>query len=357
MKAVAHKHYLEDNLVKEALDALQEKTGIAGRLVSTQQKTPRHDEADAIIEFTVDSQPLRYIVECKSAVDRKLLVSHVKAQLSNLPAPGLLIAPYVSREIAEYCRETKLQFIDTHGNAYLNAPGMFVYVTGEKKPAGRAVIRNARGTANPTALRITFALLCQPAIVQAPYREIMESAGVSLGAVSSSFDDLKRRGLLLDAARGRHRKLLESKRLFDEWVTNYPVVLRPKLNPRRFSAPDPDWWQSAQIDTFGAVWSGEVAAARITGYLKPATQMIYVAPASMTNCLKQLVSTHRLKPDPDGQIEILEKFWDLPADPKYPDIAPAILVYADLMAALEPRNSEAAKMIWETRIETAFAQT
>jgi hypothetical protein len=325
--------------------------------VSTHQKVHPHDIANAIIEFTVDSQPLRYSVECKSAVDRKLLVSQIKTQLSNLPDPGLLIAPYVSREIAEYCRETDLQFIDTHGNAYLNAQGMFVYVTGEKKPAGRAIIRNARGTANPTALRITFALLCQPAMVQAPYREVMESAGVSLGAISSSFDDLKRRGLLLDGARSRQRKLLEPKRLFDEWITNYPVVLRPKLHPRRFSAPDPDWWKSVQLDTLGAVWSGEVAAARITRYLKPAAQTIYVAPASMADCLKQLVSTHRLNPDPTGQIEILEKFWDLPADPKHPDIAPAILVYADLMATLEPRNSEAAKMIWESRIEAAFAQT
>ena len=104
------------------------------------------------------------------------------------------------------------------------------------------------------------------------------------------------------------------------------------------------------------VWSGEVAAARITGNLKPVAQTIYVAPASMANCMKQLASTHRPKPDPYGQIEILEKFWNLPADPKHPDIAPAILVYADLMATLEPRNSEAAKMIWETRIKTAFAQ-
>jgi len=76
----------------------------------------------------------------------------------------------------------------------------------------------------------------------------------------------------------------------------------------------------------------------------------------MNSCLKHLISTHRLRPDPEGQIEILEKFWNLPSDPESPAIAPAILVYADLMATLEPRNSEAARMVWETRIETAFAQ-
>ena len=357
MQAIAQKYSPDDSLPNEALRALEEKTGLAGRLVGTHQMVTPDYEADAVIEFTTDGRPHRYIVECKSNADRKSLISHVAAQLANLPEPGLLIAPYVSREIAEYCREANLQFIDTHGNAYLNAPGMYVYVKGEKDLTGKTPIRRGRGTTNSTALRITFALLCQPGMVQASYREIMESAGVSLGAISSAFDDLKRRGLVLDAEGARGRKLLEPKRLFDEWVINYPFVLHPKLHPRLFNAPDPDWWRSVHPGTLEAVWGGEVAAERLTRHLKPATQTLYVAPAAMNNCLKQLISTHRLRPDPNGQIEILEKFWDFPADPKNPDIAPAILVYADLMATLEPRNSEAARIIRETLIEPAFAQT
>jgi hypothetical protein len=356
MKAMSQSLYLIESLPQEALQALKEKTGLAGSLSGTHQMiTPRY-EADALIEFIIEDRPHQYIAECKSTADRKSIVSHVKAQLANLPEPGLLIAPYVSREIAEYCREIDLQFIDTHGNAYLNAPGMYIYVKGEKNLAGRATTRRGKGAANSAALRVTFVLLCQPRMAQASYREITASAGVSLGVISSTFDDLKRRGLLLDPDRSRQRKLLEPKRLFDEWVTNYPVVLRPKLNPRRFSAPNPDWWKSVQPDTLGAVWGGEVAAERITGYLKPAAQTLYVAPAAMNNSLKQLIAAHRLRPDPYGQIEILEKFWDLPPDPTNPDIGPAILVYADLMATLDPRNSEVARMIWETRIETAFAQ-
>lgn len=356
MKAVSQKHDLDDSLAKEALHALEEKTGFAGRLLESHQPAIPDDSTDAIIEFTIDGRPHRYIVEYKSNVDRKSIISHIKTTLSNLPEPGLLIAPYVSREIAEYCRETNLQFIDTHGNAYLNAPGMYVYVKGEKDLTGRAAPRRGKGS-NATALRIAFVLLCQPIMVQASYREIMESAGVSLGAISSTFDDLKKRGLLLDAERTHPRKLLDPKRLFDEWAINYPVALRPNLHPRRFSAADPDWWQSVHLDTLGAVWGGEVAAERITKYLKPATQTLYVAPTAMSNCLKHLISTHRLRPDPNGQIEILEKFWDFPADPTHPDVAPAILVYADLMATLEPRNIETARKIREAQIEAAFHQT
>jgi hypothetical protein len=353
---MAPKHHPDESLAKEALTALKENTGVAGELVSTNQKGALDQGAEAIVEFALEGRQHRYIAECKSSADRKSLISHVKTQLANSPEPGLLIAPYVSREIAEYCREINLQFIDTHGNAYLNAPGMVVYIKGEKDLAGRTTTRTGRGTTNPTALRIAFALLCQPALARASYRELAKSAGVSLGAISSTFEDLKMRGLLLDSGRARQRKLIEPKRLFDEWVVNYPSVLRPKLNPRRFTAPDPNWWRSVQPDALGAVWSGEVAAERLTQHLKPAAQTLYIEPAARNDALKQLISTHRLRPDPHGQVEILDKFWNLPDEPMAPDIAPAILVYVDLMATLDPRNNETARMIWETQIEATFAQ-
>jgi hypothetical protein len=349
--------YWEERLPIEALEALAEKTGVSGRVLAINEKVNSRYEADALIEFETGTGPYQYIVECKSNVDRKSLIAQVKSQLEKLSQPGLLIAPYISRDIAEYCRETNLQFIDTHGNAYLNAPGMYVYVKGEKNLNRRTTSGLGRGTNNPTALRIIFTLLCQPNMVQATYREIVESAGVSLGAIGRIFDDLKRRGLLTGAEKTHDRKLLEPKRLLDEWVTNYPIVLRPKLHPRRFSAPDPNWWKGLQLDNLEAVWGGEVAAERLTNHLKPAAQTLYVEPKTMSSCLKYLVTTHRLRPDPYGSIEILEKFWNFPTDPKHPKTAPPILVYADLMATLEPRNTEVAKMIRENAIENTFHQS
>jgi len=50
----------------------------------------------------------------------------------------------------------------------------------------------------------------------------------------------------------RTRRLLEPARLLDEWVTNFPIKLRPKLNPRRFRAPAPGWWQHARLEAGGS---------------------------------------------------------------------------------------------------------
>ena len=346
-------HDAAASLIQEALTALRKQTGISGKLENIQANSGPQSQANAAIDITVGRKTYRYLVECKSKVDRKSIVSKVGMALSMRSEPGLLIAPYVSREIAEFCRGIELQFLDTHGNAYLNAPGMHVYIKGEKDVAARTTLDAGRGSANPAALRVAFILLCEPAMVHGSYRNIKESAGVSLGSVNSTFADLKKRGLLLDPDGARHRQLLEPERLFEEWTINYPIVLRPRLKSRRFSAPDPLWWQRVPPGAMKALWGGEVAAERLTGHLKPASQTLYVEPAAMNQTLKYLVSTHRLHPDPRGLIEILEKFWHLPPNPGDLDIAPAILVYADLMATYEPRNSEAASMIRESIFETA----
>lgn len=45
----------------------------------------------------------------------------------------------------------------------------------------------------------------------------------------------------------------------------------------------------------------------------------------------------------------MKKFWNF-ENPEYPGITHPILVYADLIAAGDPRNIEAAKIIYEKEI-------
>ena len=109
-----------------------------------------------------------------------------------------------------------------------------------------------------------------------------------------------------------NRQFLEARRVFDEWVTNYPIKLRPKLNPRRFRATDPDWWKHATLEKHAAYWGGEVAAAKLTHYLKPANCTMYVKPHTRQNMVNQLAAANRWRADPDGNIEVLDAFWNLP---------------------------------------------
>ena len=343
---IAHK---ELDLLERAMHALQEATGIACKVIATEPALANGIRADATIELDVAGTLFRYAVETKR-VDRFAAIGQIKNQLDLYQQPGLLVAPRITTETADKCRELDVQFIDTLGNAFLQAPGLFVLVKGQRpranEKAATATMEAPRG-GTPTALKAIYALLCRPELVNAPYRELKQAAGIALGAVGWVFFDLDKRGFTAGGKKKGDRRILERQRLIEEWVTNYPIKLRPKLNPKRFRAPDPNWWRQMDITRYGAQWGGEVAADLLTGHLRPNTVTIYVRPEDLRKNLTRMVADNKLRADPDGDIEVLETFWDFPPDENLPNVVPPILVYADLLATMDPRNFEIGRMIYE----------
>ncbi len=342
-------------LLGDAVRALTRTTGLKAT-VNTRREPVRAKggaRVDATVRIEANGKRFRFFAEIKP-VDRAVALATAKNQLRKHGRYGLLVAPYLTAELADQCRkDLDLQFIDTAGNAYLRAPGLYVFVRGGRPPT-TATAMGTRGGGTATALRVVFALLCKPELVNAPYRDIVEAADVALGTVGWVFFDLQGRGYIAGGLRKRNRRLLEPAHLLDEWVTNFPIKLRPKLNPRRFQAPDPGWWQHARL-VQGARWGGEVAAAKLTGHLKPAAATIYLEPqAGPEDAVATLVKQHRLRADPRGNIEILDAFWKFRLVGIEPDVVPPLLVYADLMATLDPRNLEVAKRIREQYIDHAF---
>ena len=337
-----------------ALDALERTAGVKGRIVALEPKAAKDRGVDALIDIYVEGKKHRYAVEAKTRVDRMAALGHIKDQINQLGERGLLFAPYITTEAAKQCRKLELAFLDIAGNAYLHEPGLHVFITGEKPEGPAMTTMGTRGGGTATALRVVFALLCKQELLNAGYRDIVDAAGVALGAIGWVFFDLQERGYVIGKQRERNRRLLEPKRLFDEWVTNYPIKLRPKLNPRRFRAENPDWWKNADLTKLDAYWGGEVAAARLTHHLKPATCTVYIKPHEHKNVLGRLAIANRLRADPNGNIEILDAFWNLQPDTKHPDVVPPILAYADLVATNDPRNLEVAKLIRDQYIDNAL---
>ncbi|MGB9992577.1 type IV toxin-antitoxin system AbiEi family antitoxin [Massilia sp. SM-13] len=341
-----------DSLGSEAIQALERKTGIRGNFYWGVSQDRAGYRPDAELELTIEGRTHHYFVECKSYIDRKAQLEQVHRQFAASDGQSLLLAPYLSRELAEHCQHLGLQFLDTHGNAYLRGDGFFILITGEKSDSGKAPVRAPKGTTSATSLRVAFILLCKPEMAGATYQEIADAAGVSMGTAHNVFQSLVQRGYLIKRSQ-TGRRLIEARRLLDEWILNYPSVLRPTLHRRRFSATDPDWWKGADLDEAHAVWGGEVAAFRMTKYLKPVTQTVYIDPGTMDESLKKLVHQHRLKADPNGPIEVLEKFWNIELR-HAKNVAPPILVYSELLALLDPRADEVAKMLKEKWIDPAF---
>jgi hypothetical protein len=332
----------EHRILHAAGQAFTQTTGISAKIRPT--PTGHNRGADAMVDFLVGRRKHRFRAEVKT-VDRFATPALIQAQGRKWPEPPLLVAPFITREVAERCRQLHLPFIDTAGNAYLEGPGLFIYIVGRPRPAER---REGKFRAlNPAGLQIAFALACRPALLQTTYREIAARAGVALGTVGPVLKDLETRGYVR-FRKGLDRKLVDPQRMIEEWATHYPVTLRPKLNPLRFQA-DAERLHQTDLARQNAYWGGEPAAEKLTRYLKPAQFTIYAREP-----IARLVAAARMRADVTGNVELLDAFWHFEADRDFPDVVPPLLAYADLLATHDGRNAEAARMIYEQRIAPGF---
>jgi hypothetical protein len=332
----------EQAILNQALEAVMRTAGTELRLAP---HAPPF--GDALLEMETPTIQAQFSVEIKNARNFAT-IAMVKQRLAHL-APGLhplLVAPYITRALAERCRELQLPFIDTAGNAYINIPGLTIYVTGEPRPAIlQAAPQNYRAYTE-VGMKVTFALLCKEELADATYREIARAAQVALGTVGPVIKDLENRGHLVQ--RGRRKALVNRRELMEAWVTRYPDALRPKLFRNRYQA-DVDRLKALDLLELKAFWGAEVAGQLLTGYLKPEHFTLY-----LRGDAKPILTQARMRLDLNGNTELLEAFWDLPQNPDHPDLVPPLLAYADLMATQDGRNLETGRLIYEQFLEPLF---
>lgn len=330
----------EPELLQNALEALENATGLTAYVDA--QPIPKKGDVrpDAKIRLVYNQQEWPFVVEIKARPTNAAL-GHIAAQLERLGPRALLVAQYINPNQAEHLRELEIPFIDTAGNAYLNEPPLYIFITG-RKPTNAGEYCRPRAI-TPAALRVVFALLCQPTLVTAPLRTIAKTAGVALGAAKYALDALKEGDYVFTRGTPPVRVFRNKLALLDVWVAAYADTLRPKLLRGRYLAAETGWWETVDITDYHAQWGGEVAADRMTHYLKPEVLTIY-----MDRNVKpgRLLVNQKLKKHPKGNVEILEKFWQFP-EQETRDTVPPLLTYADLVATADARTIETAKLIYE----------
>lgn len=332
-------HPTELAILERALTAFHEATGLDLQIVPTD---PPRENADAVVRLAARGVTKRIGVEIKHAINPGNMGIIVE-QIARLPQPALLVAEYVNPKMAERLKELNVFFLDTVGNAYLDVPGVFVYTKGQKLPAKHFTERPVRAF-RQAGLKVIFTLLCKQDLLNGPYRTIAKKADVALGTIKWVFDDLEKLGYLVELGE-QGRKLVQREKLLERWIAAYPEQLRPKLVIGRYAAPDRDWWQKAHILEHQAYWGGEIAAARLTRYLKPEDVTIYAR-----GLPGPFLAAHRLRKDARGNVEVLKTFWDAALDWTDKGIVHPILAYADLLRTGDARNLETARRLYDAQI-------
>jgi hypothetical protein len=332
--------FREAGLINDVLTVFGERTGL-GVTIQTIEPPPG-PRADAHIQVMEGNRQWTYLVEVKARVDRRNILQAVQQQLGRFDGVGLFMTPYLAPELAKQCQEMGLQYMDATGNAFLRQEGLYVLLEGHKPDKALRRAEKPMRAFDKTGLRVVFALLVNPFLLQAPYRDIAKAAGVALGTVGWILTDLREHGFLVEDAHGK-RRWVDPQRVIQAWTTNFPFRLRERLHPRRFTAKETDWWKTATPEAFGGCWGGEVAAAKLTGDLIPKTVTLYLPEER-----NAFLAKYRLRADPHGPIEVLDTFWEQAHDLNLPvGIAPPLLVCADLNNIGDPRTLEQAKVIHE----------
>ncbi len=352
MKRMGKRRDTEEKILERAIEALRCETGL--RLKIERKQVQKH-EYDALVRLKPGGQ--EWIVEIKNWIQHANLGA-LTHQIKNLPGEGLLIADYVNPKMAKRLRDQNVQFIDTVGNAFINQPPVYVYVTAKRREEDKDVQINdgAKRAFEPKGLMVIYAFLCNPELVHAPYRDIAERAGVAVGTVGWVINGLKAAGLMRAVGDNKRREITQYRKLLDRWTEVWPEKLKPKFLVGKFLADDPYWWKNIDITTYDGYWGGEIAAARYTNYLKPQVATIYLPEHARMKLLREA----RLRKATEGNwqgagvVHIYEPFWpeqnEEMEDTDREGLTPPVLTYADLVATGETRNLEVAGRIYDEYI-------
>ncbi|HLH07232.1 MAG TPA: type IV toxin-antitoxin system AbiEi family antitoxin [Terriglobales bacterium] len=341
-------------LLEQALDAFRHETGLHAHIQQLQpqiadRREPDPGQPDALIQIEEAGNRHNLAVEIKkTGADRLEAINQLRVFWPQERRPPLvLVTPYMTTFLAEQCKQLGLFFLDTAGNMYLKEGGLYLYVIGKRKPVE---LRRTAGTRlnNAAGLKLMFAFLCKPELLNKTYRDAAHIGKVALGTVGQVVKELEAKRLVTTfGATLPRRKFIDRARLIQNWVAFYPANLRPKQNPQRFRATEIGWAKQIDLTRFGAYWGGEMAAQKLTGYLTAETLTIYTRQTPT-----KLITEQRLRADVNGNVEILNAFWDPELDAKngQRDVVPPLLAYADLMTTTAGRNLETAKLLYDRYI-------
>lgn len=328
--------------------------GLRADLVQVQPKLGR-TQADALVRFGLGKDDARpYAIEVKRGMRPATLGAAIH-QIERFGQQAMLVADYITPAMADTLRTRRIPFIDAAGNAYLEQPGVLIWVKGEK-PA-KPIVPPAMGRAfQPTGLQVVFVLLCNPKWINMPYRELAQQAGVAHGTVGWVIPDLEQQGFAGKlTGKRRTRRLFNREKLLAQWADAYARHLRPRLLIGRYYVQGIDDWKKWRLREHEALWGEEPAGALLTDHLRPGALTVYAdkLPA-------MLAARHKFTKVPEPgrttTVEVRRKFWRFHDEHEARGVAPAALVYADLLATGDARCIETAKIVYEGHVVRLLQQ-
>lgn len=260
----------------------------------------------------------------------------------------LLITNYVPPDLAEQLQRERVEFVDTAGNAYIDRP-IYIFISGRKPK--RKPIHPGRAF-RPAGLRLVYALLKDPGLLDKTQRRLTTAAGVALGAVPAILEDLRARGYVR-RTRDASKIFVNPRKLLFRWEQGYSELLRPKLFKQTCRLAGTSRPLEDLLDLLPQhrkiLLGGELGASVITKHLRAETATLHIEDDE-----KPVMTALRLLPDSHGNITLLKTFGTLNArddgGAMELRLADPLLIHAELTQTTSDRIQEVGNMILEQHV-------
>lgn len=246
--------------------------------------------------------------------------------------PRLLCAPFVPRAVGHRLAAEHVSYVDSAGNCRIETEGILLaHVEGRKR------IRDSDARApGIKSHQLSFALVAQPELVDAPVRRVALAAGIGKSAAFELLGNFAQQGLLdlSPGAGGLHAGRV----LLERWLTAYVDVVRPSwLVTRCQPTLDDPFELEALISRIceGRVWAlgGAAAASRMLATDRGADTILHLAEDS-PDVLDQI----RAIPAQRGSLTVLHSPGTVAYRGARPHTAHPLLVYTELSTSADPQT-------------------
>lgn len=250
--------------------------------------------------------------------------------------------------------KAKVNYVDNLGNCFLDLAAIKAVVNVRDEASVKTPYSGK--SFQKKGLIFLFHVLALPTLLSNSYRTISGQTGVSTGALSGIFEDLRLQGFL--KGRGKKQALQNVRQLVKRWSYAYLDNLRPGLYRGLFRSTDGVFVDHAQAMGINdkIFLSGEYAAMMVGDYLNSSHPTVYTSLR-----ITELVGKYALLPlgksEQEKPIEVLQPFWNVDILPEAGFallFAPDVLIYADLLLSHDVRILESAKRLLDNEIRNRF---
>lgn len=301
-------------------------------------------EYDGLLKLIRAGREIKYLIKIKHEV-RIHQFAQIETLKKQASLPFLLITKRLASEMRMELRAKNIEFLEANGNMYINNNDLLLVVDGQPPIKIKNKITNRAFT--KTGLKVIFHLLLMDDLINKPYREIATTTNVALGNINYIFTGLKELGFLIHLTKDRF-KLTNKKELLDRWLTGFTENLKPGLHQGTFAfmtEAEQKKWHKMKLQEHKTFWAGEPGGDLLTNHLRPEIFTMYTDEEP-----NDIIRNYTLIPNENGNVRIYQKFWNIPGI-SLKNIAPPLLVYADLITTNDRRCRETANLIYEKYIQ------